>query len=73
MQYLQDNEYKNDPEALRVVQGLEKAGERGAWTPVYNYADAIGMTQVEKLELSPQIEGSYRDGKDAISDAEKVS
>jgi hypothetical protein len=56
-----------------VVQGLEKAGERGAWTPVYNYADAIGMTQVEKLELSPQIEGSYRDGKDAISDAEKVS
>lgn len=73
MQYIQDNEYKNDPEALRAVQGLKRAGERGAWTPVYNYADAIGMTQAEKLELNPQIEGSYRDGKDAISDAEKVS
>ncbi|MFH9861716.1 hypothetical protein [Streptomyces sp. NPDC017202] len=73
MQYLQDNEYKNDPEALRKVQGLEAVGEHGAWLPVYNYADAIGMTQEEKLVLNREIEGSYRDGKDAISDAEKVS
>ncbi|MDQ0685982.1 hypothetical protein QFZ56_004945 [Streptomyces achromogenes] len=73
LQYLEDNEYKNDPEALRSVQGLEAAGERGAWVPVNNYADTIGMTQAEKLELNREIEGSYRDGKDAISDAEKVS
>lgn len=73
LQYLEDNEYKNHPEALQEVQRLEDVGERGAWTPVYNYADAIGMTQAEKLVLNREIEGSYRDGKDAISDAEKVS
>lgn len=72
-EYLEANEYKNDPEALRKVQGLEAVGERGAWVPVSNYADAIGMSQTEKDQLNREIEGSYRDGKDAISDAEKVS
>jgi hypothetical protein len=73
IQYLEDHEFKNDPEALKAVQGLENVGERGAWTPVSNYADAIGMTQAEKDVLNREIENSYRDGKDAISDAEKVS
>ncbi|WP_328223268.1 hypothetical protein OG272_20385 [Streptomyces sp. NBC_00104] len=73
LQYLEDNEYKNDPEALRQVQTLEKVGERGAWVPFSNYADAVGMSAEEKNALLPGIEGSYRDGKDAISDNEKVS
>ncbi|MFI9170745.1 hypothetical protein [Streptomyces lincolnensis] len=73
LQYLEDKQYKNDPEALRRVQGLEHVGERGAWVPISNYADAIGMTLTEKNVLNREIEGSYRDGKDAISDAEKVS
>jgi hypothetical protein len=73
LEYLQDNEYKNDPEALKEIQGLEAVGERGAWVPVYNYADAIGMTQAEKLVLNREIEGSYSVGKNAVSDAEKVS
>ncbi|OQD52483.1 hypothetical protein BM536_030305 [Streptomyces phaeoluteigriseus] len=72
-QYLEDSAYKNDAEALRTVQGLEAVGEHGAWLPVYNYANQIGMTQVEILDLNRQIEGSYGDGKDAISNAEKVS
>ncbi|MFE9676184.1 hypothetical protein ACFYO5_18935 [Streptomyces sp. NPDC006259] len=73
MQYMEDSAYKNDAEALRAVQGLEDVGEHGAWLPVYNYANQIGMTQAEILDLNRQIEGSYGDGKDAISDAEKVS
>lgn len=52
---------------------MRAVGERGAWVPVSNYADAIGITQQEKDVLNREIEGSYRDGKDAISDAEKVS
>lgn len=36
-------------------------------------ADAIGMPQAEKDQLNREIEGSYRDGKDAVSGAEKVS
>jgi hypothetical protein len=72
-QYLEDSAYKNDAEALRTVQGLEAVGEHGAWLPVYNYANQIGMTQVEILDLNRQIEGSYGDGKDAISNAEQVS
>jgi hypothetical protein len=72
MQYLQDNEYKNNAEALRKIQGLEEVGIHGAWMPIYNYADAIGMTQTEKNGLLPEIRGSYGDGKDAISDIEKA-
>ncbi|MEU7421041.1 DUF6571 family protein [Streptomyces antibioticus] len=73
MEYLQDNEYKNDPRALRDVQELERVGERGAWSPVRNYAIAIGMTQAEQLALNPEIEQSYLAGKSAISSNEKVS
>ncbi|MBG0852810.1 hypothetical protein I2W78_13410 [Streptomyces spinoverrucosus] len=72
MEYLQDNEYKNGARALEEVQGLEAVGERGAWVPVSNYADAVGMTVREKDALTPVIEGSYRDGKDAVSDAWKA-
>ncbi|MDG9716789.1 hypothetical protein [Streptomyces sp. DH24] len=73
LQYLEDNEYKNGARALQEVQGLEDVGERGAWVPVANYADAVGMSQSEKDVLNREIEHSYRDGKDAISDAEKVA
>jgi hypothetical protein len=72
MDYLQDNEHKNGAKALQEVQGLEAVGERGAWVPVSNYADAVGMTEREKDALTPQIEGSYRDGKDAVSDTLKA-
>jgi hypothetical protein len=63
MQYPQDNEYKNNAEALREIQGLEAVGVHGAWMPVYNYAEAIGMTQAEKLDLNQAVRGSYGMGK----------
>ncbi|MGX1132847.1 hypothetical protein RKD49_005037 [Streptomyces glaucescens] len=72
MEYLQDNEVTNGAKALEKVQGLEAVGERGAWVPVSNYADAVGMDVREKDALNSQIEGSYRDGKDAVSDAWKA-
>lgn len=72
MQYLQDNEYTNNAEALRQIQGLEAVGVHGAWIPIYNYTDAIGMTQTEKLALNQAVRGSYGDGKDAISAIEKT-
>ncbi|MFF8484246.1 hypothetical protein ACGFZG_02850 [Streptomyces antibioticus] len=45
----------------------------GAWSPVRNYAIAIGMTQAEQLALNHEIEQSYLAGKSAISSNEKVS
>lgn len=73
LQYLKDNEFKNDPEALREVGDHEEIAEKAALSPVLRYADAAGMDLAEKDALAIAFEGSYRDGKKIISDAEKVS
>ncbi|MFC4607407.1 hypothetical protein ACFO9E_06205 [Streptomyces maoxianensis] len=73
LQYLKDQEYKNDPEALQNVQNHEAIAERGAWVPVSNYADTLGMTTDEKTTLNTRIEQAYQSGKDMAEDLEKVS
>jgi hypothetical protein len=73
MQYLQDNEYKNDPEALQAVQSVEQIGERAVTQPVLNYARSTNMDRAESDVLISEIEQSYLAGKTAISNNEKVS
>jgi hypothetical protein len=73
LQYLQDNEYKNDPEALAAVQDVEKIGERAVTQPVLQYAQATGMSTTEADDLVREIEQSYLAGKTVISNNEKVS
>lgn len=73
LQYLKDNEYKNDHEAIQGVQTHEHIAERGAWIPVSNYADVIGMPTEKKDELITRIEQSYRSGKDMVEELEKVN
>ncbi|MFE9723951.1 hypothetical protein ACFYQ5_10235 [Streptomyces sp. NPDC005794] len=73
LQYLKDNEYKNDHEAVQGVQTHEWIAERGAWTPVANYADTLGMTTEQKDVLSTRVEQSYQSGKDMVEDLEKVN
>jgi hypothetical protein len=73
LQYLQDNEYKNDPEALAAVQDVEKIGERAVTQPVLQYSQATGMSTTEADDLVREIEQSYLAGKTVISNNEKVS
>ncbi|MEU6101340.1 hypothetical protein [Streptomyces flaveolus] len=73
LQYLQDNEYKNDPEALAAVQDVEKIGERAVTQPVLQYAQNTGMSTSEADDVVREIEQSYYTGKAAISNNEKVS
>ncbi|MDQ0959458.1 hypothetical protein QFZ66_003336 [Streptomyces sp. B4I13] len=72
LQYLKDNEWNNDPEALQGTQTVREIGERGAWVPVQNYGHATNMTQDEMRELQPSIAGSYSDGRALVGDLEKV-
>ncbi|MFF3498941.1 hypothetical protein [Streptomyces sp. NPDC003247] len=73
MQYLQDNEYKNSPEALQDVQWVEEVGERAVTHPVLQYAQTTGMSNKQATDLINEIEQSYLAGKTAISNNEKVS
>ncbi|KUM68873.1 hypothetical protein [Streptomyces curacoi] len=73
MEYLKDNEYTNDPQALQAVQDVEKIGERAATQPVLNFAQTTGMSNKEATDLINEIEQSYLAGKTAISNNEKVS
>ncbi|WP_409471628.1 hypothetical protein [Streptomyces sp. HC307] len=72
LQYLKDNEWNNDADALRATQTVREIGERGAWVPVQNYGQTIGMSQDDMRELQPQIAGSYYDGRALAGDLEKV-
>ncbi|MFF3936370.1 hypothetical protein [Streptomyces phaeofaciens] len=72
LQYLKDNEYNNDPEALAATQTVREIGERGAWVPVQNYGQTVGMSQDDMRELQPLIAGSYYDGRALVGDLEKV-
>ncbi|MFJ5221303.1 hypothetical protein [Streptomyces sp. NPDC088400] len=73
LQYLKDNEFKNDPEALGAYQDHEEAAQMAAWAPASSYADTAGMTNFERNEFNREFEYSYRGGKAIIGSAEKVN
>lgn len=73
LEYLKANEYNNDGQALREVQGLERVGMYGARLPASNYADAVGMTLAEKREFVREIGESHMYGRNIITGNEKVS
>lgn len=72
LQYLKDNEYNNDDEAMDAIQRTQQAGQRSAMVPLLNYAESVGMTVEEKRELIREAEYSYGAGTRAASPAGKV-
>ncbi|MFF9349933.1 hypothetical protein [Streptomyces sp. NPDC014734] len=73
LQYLKDNEYKNDDEALDAIDSNDEAGQRSAVLPLLNYADSVGMTSQERHGLLPLVENQYRNGRDSVDQLERVS
>jgi hypothetical protein len=73
LQYLKDNEFKNDASALKSIQEIEKQCEEDAWLPVSRYADAVGITGSEKYTLIGEIEKSHALGREKVQSARQVA
>ncbi|MFE9737936.1 hypothetical protein [Streptomyces sp. NPDC006477] len=68
LQYLKDNEYKNDDEADSAVVDARQEGRRAVVVPALNVADMQGLTQTERQELIREIEYSYNTGAKSVDD-----
>ncbi|MFI9111465.1 hypothetical protein [Streptomyces venezuelae] len=68
LQYLKDNEYKNDDEADSAVVDARQEGRRAVVVPSLNVAEMQGMTQTERQELMRDIEASYNMGAKSVDD-----
>ncbi|APE21883.1 MULTISPECIES: hypothetical protein [Streptomyces] len=68
LQYLKDNEYKNDDEADSAVVDARQEGRRAVVVPSLHVAEMQGMTQTERQELMREIEASYNMGAKSVDD-----
>ncbi|GHA36634.1 hypothetical protein GCM10010329_69740 [Streptomyces spiroverticillatus] len=73
LQYLKDNEVKNDAEALKSMQEIERACETEVLRPVSRYGDALGMTREEKAVLYQNLEKSHALGRSKVQSARQVA
>ncbi|MFI5804262.1 hypothetical protein [Streptomyces sp. NPDC051561] len=73
LQYLKDNEVKNDGEALKSMQEIEDSCAAGTWHPVSRYANAVGLSEEERRELHREIEESHALGRSKMQSARQVS
>jgi hypothetical protein len=60
--WLDENEYKNDQEALEGIQKARQDGQRNAMTPLLNYAAEHKMSPNEVREIVSRARGTYNDG-----------
>ncbi|MEK8143486.1 hypothetical protein NKH18_19470 [Streptomyces sp. M10(2022)] len=73
LQYLSDDEYKNDDEALDAIDEANQMGQRSAVVPLLHYADSVGMSDADRRALLTSIEGQYVNGKSAADGLQRVS
>ncbi|ROQ32628.1 hypothetical protein EDD98_1620 [Streptomyces sp. PanSC19] len=70
LQYLKDNEYKNDDEARIGIEGVREAGRGSAMAPLMSFADSVGMTEAERRAFFSQAQNSYMNGEQLVSGTE---
>ncbi|GHF97345.1 DUF6571 family protein [Streptomyces zaomyceticus] len=71
LEYLKDNEYKNDDEARTSIGSTRETGRGSAMNPLMNYADATGMTEAERRAFLDDARGAYLDGEQLVSGTEQ--
>ena len=71
LEYLKDNEFKNDDEARVSIGSTREAGRGSAMNPLMNYADATGMTEAERRAFLDDARGAYLDGEQLVSGTEQ--
>ncbi|MFD7403167.1 hypothetical protein ACFV7R_10940 [Streptomyces sp. NPDC059866] len=62
--WLQNNEYNNDQEAIDSIQKAKDRGAQNAMTPLLNYADDEHMTPHQVRELTLKAQAAYSAGGD---------
>ena len=72
LQYLKDNEYKNDDAALDAIDESDRRGQRSAVVPLLHYSDSVGMSPAERRSLLEDIETQYRNGASAARQFQRV-
>lgn len=60
--WLDENEYKNDQQAVEGIQKARQDGQHNAMTPLLNYAAQNDMSPTEVRELVRRAQGTYHDG-----------
>lgn len=70
LEYLKENEFKNDDEARTSIGSTREAGRGSAMNPLLNYADATGMTEAERRAFLDDARGAYLDGEQLVSGTE---
>ncbi|MFJ6103991.1 hypothetical protein ACIQHY_23655 [Streptomyces sp. NPDC092359] len=71
LEYLKDNEFKNDDEARVSIGSTREAGRSSAMNPLLNYAEAAGLTEAERRALLEDARGAYLDGEQLVSGTEQ--
>ncbi|MFB7589520.1 hypothetical protein [Streptomyces sp. NPDC056169] len=71
LEYLKDNEFKNDDEARVSIGSTREAGRGSAMSPLLNYAEATGMTEAERRAFLDDARGAYLDGEQLVSGTEQ--
>ncbi|WP_405853851.1 hypothetical protein OG361_15190 [Streptomyces sp. NBC_00090] len=71
LEYLKENEFKNDDEARTSIGSTREAGRGSAMNPLLNYADATGMTEAERRAFLDDARGAYLDGEQLVSGTEQ--
>ncbi|MCX2184869.1 hypothetical protein KV205_30720 [Streptomyces sp. SKN60] len=72
LQYLKDNEYKNDDQALDAIYRTQLSGQSSAMVPLLNYAESVDMSVGEKRKLFSGMEDAYNRGVIAVGGSMKV-
>ncbi|MFF6777847.1 hypothetical protein ACFY8W_30455 [Streptomyces sp. NPDC012637] len=66
LQYLKDNEYKNDDEADGAVLDVREQGRRAVVVPAFSVAESQGMTLGDRQALIREVEASYKMGAEDV-------
>ncbi|GAA3490298.1 hypothetical protein [Streptomyces cremeus] len=72
LQYLKDNEVKNDGKALKTMQDIEQSCAEELWKPMARYADTVGLSAEKRGELYREIEESHALGRSKMQSARQV-
>jgi hypothetical protein len=72
LQYLKDNEFKNDGPALEGASAVTSAGMQATWLPIEKYARGEELSVTAEGDLNNSVGMAYARGQDMIEERQKV-
>ncbi|MER5475456.1 DUF6571 family protein [Streptomyces sp. NPDC002734] len=71
MDWLEENEYKNDAASIKSLDEARVAGSNNATAPVREYMEQHGLTERETRAATKEMERAYNDGR-ALTDTDNA-